>query len=107
MNDQPESHNKKIHFDHLAHLYDEPKFYMSELEFLEQKIEAKLDKINEEALRTFDQLSVLFQLSEKLLRDSIDATIDTDNNVIKFEALDRAINDLKITLKDIQTKLNR
>ena len=106
MNDRPDYDPEKTYNDHRAK-WHEPKFYMSELEFLEQKIEAKLDKINEEALRTFDQLSVLFQLSEKLLRDSIDATIDTDNNVIKFEALDRAINDLKITLKDIQTKLNR
>ena len=54
---------------------------MSELEFLEQKIEAKLDKINE-------QLSALFQLSTKFLRDSMDLTIEIDN--IKKELRDRA-----------------
>ena len=97
MNDQPESHNKKIHFDHLAHLYDEPKFYMSELEFLEQKIEAKLDKINE-------QISALFQLSTKFLRDNLDFQIEIDNNSQRFEMLNLDVNTLIIRIKDLEDK---
>jgi len=97
MNDQPESHNKKIHFDHLGHLYDEPKFYMSELEFLEQKIEAKLEKINE-------QLSALFQLATKCLRDNLDFQIEIDNNSQRFEMISLDVNALIIRIKDLEDK---
>jgi len=99
MNDRPEYDPEKTYDDHRAKWHVQDKFYMSELEFLEQKIEAKLDKIDE-------QLSALFQLSTKFLRDSLDFTMDADMSVVKFESLDRTINDLKVTLKDIQTKLS-
>lgn len=99
MSDRPEYDQEKNYADHRAKWYDEPKYYMSELEFLEQKIEAKLDKIDE-------QLSALFQLSTKFLRDSMDATIDVDNNVVKFESIDRAINELIVRLKDLENRLS-
>lgn len=99
MSDRPEYDPEKTYDDHRAKSHVQDKFYMSELEFLEQKIEAKLDKIDE-------QLSALFQLSTKFLRDSLDFTMDSDMSVVKFESLDRTINDLKVTLKDIQTKLS-
>ena len=96
MNDRPDYDPEKTYNDHRAK-WHEPKFYMSELEFLEQKIEAKLDKINE-------QISALFQLSTKFLRDSLDFQIEIDNNSQRFEMLNLDVNTLIIRIKDLEDK---
>ena len=70
---------------------------MSELEFLEQKIEAKLEKIDE-------QISALFQLSTKFLRDNLDFQIEIDNNSQRFEMLNLDVNTLIIRIKDLEDK---
>ena len=96
MNDRPDYDPEKTYNDHRAK-WHEPKFYMSELEFLEQKIEAKLDKINE-------QISALFQLSTKFLRDNLDFQIEIDNNSQRFEMLNLDVNTLIIRIKDLEDK---
>ena len=96
MNDRPDYDPEKTYNDHRAK-WHEPKFYMSELEFLEQKIEAKLEKIDE-------QISALFQLSTKFLRDNLDFQIEIDNNSQRFEMLNLDVNTLIIRIKDLEDK---
>ena len=96
MNDRPDYDPEKTYNDHRAK-WHEPKFYMSELEFLEQKIEAKLEKIDE-------QISALFQLSTKFLRDNLDFQIEIDNNSQRFEMLNLDVNTLISRIKDLEDK---
>ena len=94
MNDRPDFDPEKLYDSHRSKWYDEPKYYMSELEFLEQKIEAKLDQINE-------QLSALFQLAAKGISESMDAVIETDFQTKKFADIDLEIRNIKEELRNL------
>jgi hypothetical protein len=94
MNDRPDFDPEKLYDSHRSKWYDDSKYYMSELEFLEQKIEAKLDQINE-------QLSALFQLAAKNLSESLDAVIDADFQTKKFLDIDLEIRNIKKELCDL------
>ena len=94
MNDRPDFDPEKLYDSHRSKWYDDSKYYMSELEFLEQKIEAKLDQINE-------QLSALFQLAAKGISESMDAVIETDFQTKKFADIDLEIRNIKEELRNL------
>jgi len=99
MNDRPEFDPEKIYDFHRSKWHDDSKYYMSELEFLEQKIEAKLDQINE-------QLSALFQLAAKTLSESMDAVIETDYRTKLFADISIAIASLQIRIEKLEARDN-
>ena len=97
MNDRPDYDPEKTYYDHRLKLHNESKYFITDLEFLEQKIEAKLEKIDE-------QLSALFQLATKCLRDNLDFQIEIDNNSQRFEMISLDVNALIIRIKDLEDK---
>ena len=99
MNDRPDFDPEKLYDSHRSKWYDDSKYYMSELEFLEQKIEAKLDQINE-------QLSALFQLAAKGITDSMDAVIETDYRTKLFADISIAIASLQIRIEKLEAQEN-
>jgi len=99
MNDRPEFDPEKIYDFHRSKWHQEPKYFINDLEFLEQKIEAKLDEIKE-------QLSAIFQISTKLLRDVMDHEISIDNNSQRIEMLNLDLNAMIVKIKDLQDKAN-
>jgi hypothetical protein len=99
MNDRPDFDPEKIYDFHRSKWHDDSKYYMSELEFLEQKIEAKLDQINE-------QLSALFQLAAKTLSESMDAVIETDYRTKLFADISIAIASLQIRIEKLEAREN-
>jgi hypothetical protein len=99
MNDRPEFDPEKIYDFHRSKWHDDSKYYMSELEFLEQKIEAKLDQINE-------QLSALFQLAAKTLSESMDAVIETDYRTKLFADISITIASLQIRIEKLEAREN-
>lgn len=84
MSDRPDYDPEK-NFEAIRKNWDKkPSYFVSELEALDQRLEANLELINE-------QLSALFQLATKALSDSMDATIDRDFKNSKLEELFIAI----------------
>ena len=94
MNDRPDFDPEKIYDFHRSKWHEESKYFLTDLEFLEQKIEAKLDQINE-------QLSALFQLAAKGISESMDAVIETDFQTKKFADIDLEIRNIKEELRNL------
>lgn len=97
MNDRPDFDPEK-NFEAIRKNWDKkPSYFVSELEALDQRLEANLELINE-------QLSALFQLATKALSDSMDATIDTDYRTTKFADIAIAIANLQIRIEKLETR---